>query len=266
MVNIIKEVLLNLAKKYIVWYSRKSGYVTHAKREFEIAWPKEKDDDGMQELMCQQLIELLSVLATHGDSGSSIGYKLHHFQNAANFKIIAPLTFKDDEFNLVDEEEGIWQNKRLSSVFKYSDGTYSYTDGILYMEKYYVGYDAVVVERDCGSFTGGIFVLYPDGHIKCFSNAKIKDITKFNQEPLYIDSYAIEYPKDWWISLCNEDSINKIKEKYFFEIESPDRIKKEINFENGVHRSEILKRIETVGKHMYGESFKGKLARNPTSL
>lgn len=256
MVKIIKEVLLNLAKKYIVWYSRKSGYVTHAKREFEIAWPKEKDDDGMQEFMCEQLIELLSVLATHGDSGSSIGYKLHHFQNAANFKIIAPLTFKNDEFNLVSEEEGIWQNKRLSSVFKWADGTYSYINGVVSSEKHYIGDDNVVTEIDTEIDYVPEFVLYPDGHIKCFSNDRIKDITKFNQKTLHIDSYVIEYPKDWWISLCNEDSINKIKEEYFFEIESPDRIEKEINFENGVHRAEILKRIETVGKHMYGESFK----------
>ena len=255
MVKIIKEVLLNLAKKYIVWYSRKSEYIAHAKREFKIAWPK-INDDGMQELMCEQLIELLSVLATQGDSGSSIGYKLRHFKNAANFRIIAPLTFKDDEFNLVDEKEGIWQNKRLSSVFKYSDGTYSYIYGIVSREINYVGDDNVVTERDSEISSVPAFVLYPDGHIKCFSNARIKDVTKFNQEPLYIDSYAIEYPKDWWISLCNEASINKIKEKYFFEIESPDRIEKEINFENGVHRSEILKRVETVGKHMYGESFK----------
>lgn len=255
MVKIIKEVLLNLAKKYIVWYSRKSEYISHAKREFKIAWPKEEDDDGMQKIMCKQLIELLSVLATHGDSGVSIGYKLYHFQNAANFKIITPLTFNDDEFNLISND-GIWQNKRLSSVFKYSDGTYSYIDWIVSIEKYYVGDDNVVTERDAICSCVPAFVLYPDGHIKCFSNARIKDVTKFNQEPLYIDSYAIEYPKDWWISLCNEDSINKIKEEYFFEIELPDRIEKEINFENGVHRVEILKRIETVGKHMYGESFK----------
>lgn len=255
MVKIIKEVLLKLAKKYIVWYSRKSVYVTHAKREFEIAWPK-INDDGMQELMCKQLIELLSVLATQGDSGSTIGYKLRHFQNAANFKIIAPLTFKDDEFNLVSEKEGIWQNNRLSSVFKYSDGTYSYIDGIVSKEINYVGNDNVVTVRDSEISSVPALVLYPDGHIKCFSNARIKDVTKFNQKQLYVDTYVIEYPNDWWISLCSEDTINRIKEKYFFETESPDRIEKEINFENGVHRSEILKRIETVGKHMYGESFK----------
>lgn len=252
----IKQFLLNLAMRYIVWYSRKSTYVTHAKKEFEIAWSnKEDDDDGMQDFMCKQIIELLSVLATHGDSGFSIGYKLRHFQNAANFKIIAPLTFKDEEFNLVSNE-GIWQNKRLSGIFKYADGTYSYNDDVLLREKYYIGEDNVVVERDSGTFhSGTMFVLYSDGYIRCFSGLRIRDINKFKQESIVVDCYAVEYPNDWWISLCSEGFLDKVNERYFYQNESPEKIAKEIEFDGGIHASEILKRIEIVGKHMYGESF-----------
>ena len=166
-----------------------------------------------------------------------------------------PPSYWDDEFNLVSEKEGIWQNNRLSSVFRYSDGTYSYNDDVLYRERYYVGEDAVVVEKDRGSFTGGTFVLYPDGHLRCFLGARIRDIRKFKPESIAVDCYAVEYPTDWWIFLCSEDSFNRINEKYFFQEESPERIAKEFEFNGGIYRMEMLKRVGVVGKHMYGDSF-----------
>ena len=61
-----------------------SSLVEFAKDEFKImGWDKTKDE--MQLEVCNNLIELLSVLAKQGHSGFSIGYVLNLFNKLANF-------------------------------------------------------------------------------------------------------------------------------------------------------------------------------------
>ena len=113
------------------------SYTAHAKKEFHVAgWC---DEDGkfecdMQKLMCDQVIELLDVFSSHGHSGSSYGYAISLFDKLARFKLITPLTGKDDEWNDVNED--YTQNNRLSSVFKESSGKSYDIDGRVYWEWY----------------------------------------------------------------------------------------------------------------------------------
>lgn len=53
-----------------------------------------ENEDEMQNLMCNQSLELLSVLDTHGDSGFSIQYKLSLLNKLIRFQPIKPLTLK----------------------------------------------------------------------------------------------------------------------------------------------------------------------------
>jgi len=96
-----------------------NNYVSHALREFRAAdWLDEDGHyfDGMQQAICEQVIDMLNVFADEGHSGSSAMYAIQLFEQLAKFKAIAPLTGADDEWNEVGD--GLHQNNRLSTVFK----------------------------------------------------------------------------------------------------------------------------------------------------
>lgn len=111
------------------------GYREHAIREFEYAgWIKDgKYDDDMQEMMCNQVLELLDLFGEHGHSGSSAPYAINLFSKLAKFEPIAPIQGTDDEW--ADVDNGIFQNKRLSSVFKKEGGKPYYLDAVIWKEK-----------------------------------------------------------------------------------------------------------------------------------
>ena len=112
-----------------------SSYTAHAKNEFKLAgWTDEegKYNCDMQELMCNQVIELLEVFSTHGHSGSSYGYAVSLFEKLAKFKLITPLTGNDNEWHEVGN--GVFQNIRLSSVFKDAEGKPYDIDGRIYWD------------------------------------------------------------------------------------------------------------------------------------
>lgn len=112
------------------------SYKDHAKREFFLAGWTDKDgkfECDMQKMLCDQVGELLDLFSKHGHSGSSAPYAINLFEKLANFKLIVPLTGKDDEW--CDRQNGCGtstQNNRLSSVFKLPDGRAYDIDGRLY--------------------------------------------------------------------------------------------------------------------------------------
>ena len=93
--------------------------VEHAKAEFRAAgWVDEngKFNDEMQHVMCDQIIELLTIFGEHGHSGSSAPYAIRLFSKLAKFEPLVPLTGEDWEWN--DTDHGVLQNKRCRHVFK----------------------------------------------------------------------------------------------------------------------------------------------------
>ena len=249
----LKWKVLRLAIKYIIWYSKDSNYLKRANEEYKIAW---KEDDEMQNYMCGQINELLALLATQGDSGSSICYKLSLFKRLAMFKTIAPLTFKDDEFDETYNKDEPCQNKRDSSIFKYSDGTYSFNDDVIKRGAFYIGNNNVVIKGNNNTYTSsGVFVLTEKGEIYYINKLRIKDITTFKPEPSYIDVYEVEQPKDWWLSIVKESNLTEVFNRYTYTIDNTN-INKELNFKDKKYRIDIIERIKTIGKHMYDNTFK----------
>lgn len=98
------------------------GIVDHAKEEFRMAGWLDEPVCEMQQLVMDNLIELLEVFAKQGHSGSSAPYVINLFKRLASFEIIAPLTGEDSEW--MEVGEGVFQNKRYSSVFKDESGCY----------------------------------------------------------------------------------------------------------------------------------------------
>ena len=94
--------------------------VDHAKREFEVlGWP---GDDEMQEMICNNILEMLEVFDKQGHSGSSAAYAIGLLKSLINFDPISPLTGEDGEW--IEVGDGIYQNNRDGEVFKENGEAY----------------------------------------------------------------------------------------------------------------------------------------------
>lgn len=95
--------------------------IEYAKRELELIG---KDEDGMQELMNKNILEIVEIFSKQGHSGFSAGYALNVLERILRYKPLTPLAGDGNEWNGT-------QNKRCSSVFKKEDGTFEDIDAII---------------------------------------------------------------------------------------------------------------------------------------
>jgi len=107
--------------------------VEHAKKEFEVLnWP---GDCEIQQMVCDNVIELLEVFSKQGHSGSSAPYVLNLFESLAKYNPISPLTGEDTEWQDIGEQDGIlYQNRRDSEVFMDNEGAY-WINGKIFRDK-----------------------------------------------------------------------------------------------------------------------------------
>ena len=115
-----------------------SNLRSHALTEFKAAgWMDENGvfEDEMQGMICEHVLKLIELFSQEGHSGSTAPYAINMFKKLASFKPLAPLTGADDEWIKHDYGcEPKWQNKRLSSVFKDSNGEVYNIDGKVFWE------------------------------------------------------------------------------------------------------------------------------------
>ncbi len=101
------------------------GLREHAEREMRLAFTEECE---MQDTVRENVMELINVFAEQGHSGFSAPYVLDLFEKVANYKLLSPLTGDDSEWFDVSQYFGssrvVFQNNRLSSVFKEGDRAY----------------------------------------------------------------------------------------------------------------------------------------------
>lgn len=128
----IENLIVKLALRVIKWTVRGSNYRKHAMREFALqGWP---GDDEMQDLICNNVLDLLAVFATQGHSGSSAPYASGMFSDLSAFKIISPLTGIESEWRDTFSGDGEQQNIRASHVFRRADGTAYDSNGKVFRE------------------------------------------------------------------------------------------------------------------------------------
>lgn len=72
--------------------------------------------DEMNDMMCDHILKMVEVFAEEGHSGFSAGYAISILQKLLRFQPLSPLTGEDDEW--CEISDGLFQNKRLSRVFK----------------------------------------------------------------------------------------------------------------------------------------------------
>ncbi len=142
------------------------NYESHALLEFQAAGWIDGDGvfkDEMQENICDHVLKLLKVFASEEHSGTSAPYAIGLFERLASFKPISPLTGEDWEWNEVDE--GHFQNKRDSSVFKTDEGAYD-IDGKVFWEWFYDKEDDKMIRGYFTSADSSVPVTFPYTHPK----------------------------------------------------------------------------------------------------
>lgn len=113
-----------------------SRYEQAAKRELVgIGYKLDDPEEGPNQWMVQNLLDLLRVFSTQGHSGSSAPYLVGLFEKLAMHKPLGPLTGADSEW--FDHGDGMCQNIRDSRVFKQPDrfdGQAYFLDGKVFRE------------------------------------------------------------------------------------------------------------------------------------
>lgn len=102
-----------------------SELINFAKAELERAQLFDKDADYDGEI-AKSVVELIETFSKQNHSGGSAALTLLLFSRLAAFKPLKPLTGNEEEWNHVGMQNGapLYQNKRLSTVFKDKDGAY----------------------------------------------------------------------------------------------------------------------------------------------
>ena len=250
--------------RYIRNLEKDSNYIKYANSELDRFMPvntNNKTTNAMNDLMRKDIIDILALLGTQGDSGTSIHWKLWTLNKLTSFRPLTPLTFEDDEFNLVDEYGHInntksYQNRRVSDVFKRidKDGNvqYIYYGGITRQDKYkvikdgdYGGYNIKEI-NDPASWSGGAFIIKKDGTLSWSPlSAIIKDTKTFDPDTKFkVPAYTIEYPEGWWMSFVKEEDLEEVLKvydiRYYTEEETKERLEDEVEIKRGKYKDEIM--------------------------
>lgn len=101
--------------------SNTSGLVDYAKSELALLG---SDDDGMQDMINSQILDIVKMFAEQGHTGFTASYSLNILKRLLAYKPIKPLTGEVTEWTeplgYINEDK---QNIRCSSVFLKKDGT-----------------------------------------------------------------------------------------------------------------------------------------------
>lgn len=136
-----------------------------------------KDEDGMQDLVNRDILEIIKAFSEQGHSGFSASYVLLKLERLLRFKPISPLTGADDEWNEVHSQNGVrtYQNKRCSSIFKDVDAQGNVTR--------------------CEDIDG--IVVSDNGGVTWFSSGKFRKAVTFPYfPPLHAEKVYIEYTEE----------------------------------------------------------------------
>lgn len=115
-----------------MWMLPDDNYQRFARREFIAAGYDPSEKDGPNRWIQDNVLDMLRVMSMQGHSGSSAPFLSGYFNKLSRFEPLTPITGDASEW--VDVGDGMWQNARLSSVFKEADGRAYRYDGRVFRE------------------------------------------------------------------------------------------------------------------------------------
>jgi len=177
----------------------------HAQTELELAGYF--SNEGMYgDLIGKAVMELIEVFANQGHSGMSAGVVSGLFNKLANYEPLQGITGRDEEWGEVFNDakgQPVYQNKRCSTMFKYSDGRVSYNSSII---------------KRCPNGTTWSGPLYLTREDAINNVNKIEVEVRgfpFTPKTFYIDVLEEEIEKDDWIMwVKNPSQLYEVFEYY----------------------------------------------------
>jgi len=110
-----------------------SELINFAKRELDIIGLGSDPEDQMDLSMRDHLLKMVEIFSDEGHSGFSASYAVALLSKILKFEPLTPLTGEDSEWNLVSEEEELYQNNRCFRVFKKAGQAYD-IDGKVFID------------------------------------------------------------------------------------------------------------------------------------
>lgn len=166
------------------------GLLDYAKLELTAAGFLDEEKDFYGGETGKAVLELIEVFAKQGHSGSSASIVISLFKKLASFEPLMEITGEDEEWGYLGyDDEMMYQNKRCSGMFKYKDGTVTYSSGI------------VKVCPDGSKWTGPLFLSREDAinGVNRIRSCQIVKEFPFSPKTFYIDVIEEEVEKDDWI-------------------------------------------------------------------
>lgn len=210
----------------VEYWQKNSNLIKWAKFELDIAGYTEYSKDE-RKMFRDDLLELLTVISAQGHSGGSISHLLAMFNRLVQFKPLTPLTFADNEWNLIggfnDDKGPVYQNRRCSSIFKDKEGIHD-IDCFVKKEVLVKRFDGTEEDRSKNPMCwSGSLRETKDGVYtgRWFCKVNIKDPSK-EYTPgtkYYIPCTGVEVGPDDWEMYAEADEIAKIEESGIFEIQ-----------------------------------------------
>lgn len=113
------------------------SFIEYAESELARIGLTADSEDEMNLAMREHILRMVRVFSQEGHSGFSASYAVACLEKLLRYEPLSPLTGEDDEWTEVDD--GIFQNKRCSRVFKVVEGDETITydiDGIVFWDWY----------------------------------------------------------------------------------------------------------------------------------
>lgn len=207
-----KKNLIN--KKVLNKIINSSNICKHAIRELKLAG-FDNEKDGPEKWIYDQIIEAVAVFASHHNSCFSAGIETNLVNKLCNYKIITPLTFKDDEWNEISINE--YQNNRCSHIFKNNGRIYdinAYTKKVVRSK--YFGKDEFEYNDNNCCWSGGFFFTKDDiltgeyVNIAYIPDYDIQNNKYVVRDSIELETTEIEIAKDDWFMTVNKTSVNAL--------------------------------------------------------
>ena len=123
-----------LCQRIMAYDFEESNVLVHAIRELEILERQVIDDPRalyMQKCRTNDILGMLAVFTTQGHSGTSAAYAEWALTRLMGLKPLTAILGTEDEW--MEINDGYYQNKRFSSVFKDNHRAY-HSDGVVFKE------------------------------------------------------------------------------------------------------------------------------------
>jgi len=193
------------------WKPEDSNLLQHARRELQIlGYDLDQKEEDPNKWIVENVLELLTVFAKQGHSGSSAPYCIDVFATLANFRPLTPLQGTDDEWVSTYSTDGTLQNKRCSHIFKSKNG-------VAYNIEGYVFYHWI--ERPlCEDEDGYPGITRFKSHFTSNMSRKLVEFPYIIEKPEYIEVDSFEVNKEtkehepgsgWWETIYPEKIVEE---------------------------------------------------------